>query len=108
MTTEPWAVEFERRADKDLERLDPQVKQRVLTAVGRLADDPRRADLLRLKGRAECRGTTFRARSTARPDALAQAGRPLSVMLTASCPAIASATRRSSGAVALRASLGPR
>ena len=55
MTAEPWAVEFERRAEKDLERLDPQVKQRVLSAIGRLAEDPRSADLRRLKGRAESR-----------------------------------------------------
>ncbi|MGH3266647.1 MAG: type II toxin-antitoxin system RelE family toxin [Trebonia sp.] len=34
MSTEPRAVEFERRAEKDLERLDPQVKQRVLSAIG--------------------------------------------------------------------------
>jgi mRNA-degrading endonuclease RelE of RelBE toxin-antitoxin system len=32
-----------------------QVKQRVLTAIGRLAEDPRSADLRRLRGRAECR-----------------------------------------------------
>ena len=55
MTADPWAVEFERRADKDLERLDPQVKQRVLGAIGRLSDDPGGADLRRLKGRAESR-----------------------------------------------------
>ncbi len=55
MTAEPWTVEFERRAEKDLERLDPQVKQRVLSAIGRLADDPGSADLRRLTGRAESR-----------------------------------------------------
>ena len=55
MTAEPWAVEFERRAEKDLERLDAQVKQRVLSAIGRLAEDPRSADLRRLKGRTESR-----------------------------------------------------
>jgi len=55
VSAEPWAVEFERRADKDLERLDPQVKQRVLGAIGRLAENPRSADLRRLKGRAESR-----------------------------------------------------
>jgi hypothetical protein len=55
VTAEPWAVEFERRADKDLERLDPQVKQRVLSAIGRLADDPRTAEVRKLKGRAESR-----------------------------------------------------
>ena len=55
MTAAPWAVEFERRAEKDLERLDAQVKQRVLSAIGQLAEDPGSADLRRLKGRAESR-----------------------------------------------------
>ncbi len=55
MTSEPWSVEFERRADRDIERLDPQVQQRVLTAIDRLASDPRRAALRKLKGRAESR-----------------------------------------------------
>jgi mRNA interferase RelE/StbE len=55
VTAEPWAVEFERRAEKDLERLDPQVRQRVLSAIGRLSDDPRSGDLRKLKGRAESR-----------------------------------------------------
>ena len=55
MTTEPWSVEFERRADKDLERLDPQVKQRVLAVLERLASDPGSAALRRLRGRAESR-----------------------------------------------------
>jgi mRNA interferase RelE/StbE len=55
VTPEPWLVEFERRAQKDLERLDPQVKQRVLSAIGRLADDPGSADLRRLTGGAQSR-----------------------------------------------------
>jgi mRNA interferase RelE/StbE len=55
VTAEPWSVEFERRADRDLDRLDQPVKQRILTAIGRLADDPRSADLRRLKGRPESR-----------------------------------------------------
>jgi mRNA-degrading endonuclease RelE of RelBE toxin-antitoxin system len=55
VTAEPWIVEFERRAEKDLEGLDPQVKQRVLSAIGRLAVDPGSADLRRLTGRAESR-----------------------------------------------------
>jgi mRNA interferase RelE/StbE len=55
VTTEPWSVEFERRADRDLEQLDPQVKQRVLAAIERLASDPRGAALRRLSGRAESR-----------------------------------------------------
>ena len=55
MSTEPWSVEFERRADRDLGRLDPQVRQRVLAAIERLASDPRSAGLRRLSGRAESR-----------------------------------------------------
>jgi len=55
VTAEPWSVEFERRANRDLERLDPQVKQRVLAAIDRLADSPRSAALRKLKGRAESR-----------------------------------------------------
>jgi mRNA-degrading endonuclease RelE of RelBE toxin-antitoxin system len=39
VSSEPWSVEFERRADRDLERLDPQVRQRVLTAIDRLSSD---------------------------------------------------------------------
>jgi mRNA interferase RelE/StbE len=49
------AVEVDRRPDTALARLDPQVKQRVLSAIGRLADDPRSAEVRRLKGRAESR-----------------------------------------------------
>ncbi len=55
MTAEPWSIEFERRADSDLERLDPQGKHRVLAAIDRLAGDPHGAALLKLKGRAESR-----------------------------------------------------
>lgn len=55
MTAGRWSVEFERRADRDLERLDPQVRRRVLAAIGRLAEDPRSAALRKLKGRAESR-----------------------------------------------------
>jgi mRNA interferase RelE/StbE len=55
VTTGPWSVEFERRAARDLERLDPQVKQRVLAAIDRLANDPRNAGLRRLSGRPESR-----------------------------------------------------
>jgi mRNA-degrading endonuclease RelE of RelBE toxin-antitoxin system len=55
VTAEPWSVEFERRADKDLERLDPQVKQRVLAAIERLASDPPSAALRTESGRPESR-----------------------------------------------------
>ena len=55
MNPRPWSVEFERRADRDLEQLDPQVKRRVLTAIARLVSDPRTAELRKLKGRPESR-----------------------------------------------------
>ena len=55
MSEEPWSVEFERRADKDLDRLDPQIKRRVLAAIDQLADDPRSAELRKLTGRPESR-----------------------------------------------------
>ena len=55
MTSEPWPVEFERRADKDLERLDAQVRQRVFAAIERLASDPHGAGLRKLSGRAQSR-----------------------------------------------------
>jgi mRNA interferase RelE/StbE len=51
----PWSVEFERRAAKDLERLDPPVRLRVFTAIEGLADDPHRAGLRQLAGRSESR-----------------------------------------------------
>jgi mRNA interferase RelE/StbE len=38
-----------------LEQLDPQVKRRVLTAIGRLVSDPRSVELRKLKGRPESR-----------------------------------------------------
>lgn len=55
MTAEPWSVEFERRADKDLERLDAQVRKRVFAAIDRLASDPHNAGLRKLAGRTEAR-----------------------------------------------------
>jgi mRNA interferase RelE/StbE len=55
VSAEPWSVEFERRAAKDLERLDRPVRQRVFTAIERLADDPQSAWLRKLAGRLESR-----------------------------------------------------
>ncbi|HZT17503.1 MAG TPA: type II toxin-antitoxin system RelE/ParE family toxin [Gaiellaceae bacterium] len=51
----PWALEFERRAERDLSRLDPPVARRVLAALDRLlARDPS-VDLRRLHGSDEWR-----------------------------------------------------
>jgi mRNA-degrading endonuclease RelE of RelBE toxin-antitoxin system len=55
VSAEPWSVEFERRAAKDLERLDSPVRQRVFTAIKRLADDPQSAGVRKLAGRLESR-----------------------------------------------------
>lgn len=34
---ESWSVSFAKRADKDMERLDPPVRQRVANGIERLA-----------------------------------------------------------------------
>jgi len=53
---EPWAVNFEGRADKDIDRLDKKLRQRVLVAVEGLAADPDASTGLRkLTGRPEHR-----------------------------------------------------
>jgi mRNA interferase RelE/StbE len=51
----PWSVAFERRADKDLDRLDPPIKRRVLAAIDRLASEPQTAQLSQLTNRPESR-----------------------------------------------------
>jgi mRNA interferase RelE/StbE len=56
VSARPWALSFERRADKDLGRLDRKLRQRVLDALQRLATDPDAAiGLRKLSGRAEHR-----------------------------------------------------
>jgi len=55
VNTSRWTVCFERAADRDLRRLDPPVRGRVLAAIEQLATDPSTADLRRLTGRQESR-----------------------------------------------------
>ena len=50
-----WALEFERRAGRDLARLDPQIARRVIAALDRLRDRDPSLDLRRLKGSDEWR-----------------------------------------------------
>lgn len=38
-----WTIRYERAAERSIDALDPPVRLRVLTAIGRLADDPRSA-----------------------------------------------------------------
>jgi mRNA interferase RelE/StbE len=50
VTDERWTIRFLRRADKDMERLDPQVRKRLLVAIDRLAADDPSLDIRRLVG----------------------------------------------------------
>ncbi len=47
MTTGPWHVELTRAATRDLRRLDPPIRRRVLAAVATVADDPQQPGALR-------------------------------------------------------------
>lgn len=56
MAHEPrWSLEFERRAARDLERLDPQIARRVTSALERLRERDPSLDLRRLRGSDEWR-----------------------------------------------------
>lgn len=55
MSEEAWSLRFERRAAKDLDRLDAPVKQRVLAAIDRLVSEPQTANLSQLRNRPESR-----------------------------------------------------
>jgi mRNA interferase RelE/StbE len=46
-----YTVEFERSARKDLNRLDQQVRARILRKITALTDDPRPPGVVRLSGR---------------------------------------------------------
>lgn len=51
-----WTLRYSRRAEKDIARLDPPIRRRVLTALGDLSQDPVSASGLRkLSGRSESR-----------------------------------------------------
>ncbi len=45
-----WRVEFTRNAQRDLRRLDPQIRQRVLAGIKGLRDNPPQGDVKRLAG----------------------------------------------------------
>jgi mRNA interferase RelE/StbE len=51
-----WNIQLTRRAEKDLARLDPPIKRRILEALVELGHDPRSATGVRkLAGRPESR-----------------------------------------------------
>lgn len=47
MTDGPWHIDLTRSAQRDLRRLDPQVRRRVHTALTALAEDPLASSQLR-------------------------------------------------------------
>jgi mRNA interferase RelE/StbE len=52
---QPWSIDLTKRADKDMERLDQPVRQRVADALDVLAKDPHSGSLRKLTGRSESR-----------------------------------------------------
>jgi mRNA interferase RelE/StbE len=50
-----WVLAYARRAEKDINRLDPQMRRRVLAALGQLSADPQTGQLRKLTGRSESR-----------------------------------------------------
>jgi mRNA interferase RelE/StbE len=50
-----WSVRFAARADRDLGRLDPPVRQRIVAAIERLAHNDPRGDVRKLTGTTEQR-----------------------------------------------------
>jgi len=59
MTAAPgggWTLRYSRRAERDIARLDPPIRRRILKALGQLAEDPASVGgLRRLSGRSESR-----------------------------------------------------
>jgi len=52
----PWSIEVKPRADRDIGRLDRQVRDRVLAAIDKLVADPdHAAGVRKLTGRSESR-----------------------------------------------------
>jgi len=50
LSRRPWRVDFARRAERDMRRLDPPVQRRVFAALDRLAADDPSLDVLKLTG----------------------------------------------------------
>jgi mRNA interferase RelE/StbE len=50
VTDDGWRVEFARAAQRDLRRLDPPIRRRVLAAIEGLLADPPHGDIKRLTG----------------------------------------------------------
>jgi mRNA interferase RelE/StbE len=48
--SDAWRVELTRAAERDLRRLDPPVRRRVIAALDGLSAQPPRGDITRLAG----------------------------------------------------------
>jgi mRNA interferase RelE/StbE len=48
-----WTLDYARSADKDIGRLDPPIRKRVIEALEKLTADPQGGALRKLKGRPE-------------------------------------------------------
>ena len=55
MSEQPWRVGYTPAARRDLRRLDPPVRERVIAALGQLAANDPRADVRKLAGGEEHR-----------------------------------------------------
>lgn len=55
MTDAPWRLSYVPSARRDLRRFDPQVRERVIAALERLAADDPRVDVRKLAGSDELR-----------------------------------------------------
>lgn len=56
MSDAEWRARYESRARRDLKRLDPQVRKRIVGAVDRFVREPEVSqDIRHLRGRAESR-----------------------------------------------------
>lgn len=53
MNAAPWKVELARRAERDLRRLDPPVRERVIAGLRRVVERDPSADVKRLSGQPE-------------------------------------------------------
>jgi mRNA interferase RelE/StbE len=54
-TEDDWTLDYAGRAVKDVDRLDPPIRRRVLDALGKLVADPHGGQLRKLTGSPESR-----------------------------------------------------
>jgi mRNA-degrading endonuclease RelE of RelBE toxin-antitoxin system len=55
VSQQPWGIAYTPAARRDLRKLDPQVRERVITALEQLAANDPRADVRKLAGTHEHR-----------------------------------------------------